>query len=273
MRKKTTVLREGPRSPRILVFDIETAPLKAFVWKIWEENVGLNQIVSDWHLLAWAAKWLDEKPILYRDQREEKNVENDRKILEGLWRLLDEADVVVTQNGKKFDQRKVNARFAIHGLGPPSPYKHIDTRELAKRHFDFTSTSLEYLSDKLCKSHRKEKSRKFVGFELWSECLKGNLEAWREMEKYNKADVLATEELYRKLAPWGTSVDLNAFHGDLAFRCHCGSLDLERRGFAYTAAGKYQRFVCRSCGAWTNSRGAAHNLLPKEKRAALKGPR
>ena len=262
----------GPRSPRILVFDIETAPVKAFVWKIWEENVGLNQIISDWHILSWAAKWLDDKKIFYMDQRVERDVENDRKILAGLWALLDEADIVVTQNGKAFDSKKVNARFAIHGMGPPSPYKHIDTKILAKRHFDFTSNSLEYLSGKLCKKNQKNKSRKFHGFELWSACLKGDVRAWREMEKYNKADVLATEELYKKLAPWGTGIDRNVYLEKTIFSCReCGGESLQRRGFSYTGTGKFQKFHCLDCGAWSTASG--DNLLSIEKRRSLKAPK
>lgn len=257
--------------PKVLVFDIETAPIKAFVWKLWDENVALSQIVSDWHLLSWAAKWLDSPKVLYMDQRHEKDIENDRRILQGLWELLNSADVVVTQNGKKFDVRKVNARFAIHGMPPPSPYRQIDTKELAKKNFGFTANSLEYLADKLGGGRKKEKSRKFAGFDLWKECLTKNPAAFREMEKYNKADVLATEALYKRLAPWGgTGTDLNVYRSLEELACQCGSQDLIRQGFSFTRTGKFQRFQCRACGAWTSERGYTQNLLSPKKQASLK---
>ena len=49
------------RDPRnILFLDIETAPLLGYVWGLWKNNVGLNQIYRDSYVLNWAASWLGE---------------------------------------------------------------------------------------------------------------------------------------------------------------------------------------------------------------------
>jgi hypothetical protein len=48
------------KGPKVLFIDIETAPILARVWNIWEENIGLNQIEMDWSILAFAAKWLGD---------------------------------------------------------------------------------------------------------------------------------------------------------------------------------------------------------------------
>jgi hypothetical protein len=82
--------------PRVLLFDIETAPILGYVWRLWDQNVALNQIASDWYVLAWAAKWRGEKEVHYMDQRFAPDMENDKAILKGIWKLLDEADIVVT---------------------------------------------------------------------------------------------------------------------------------------------------------------------------------
>lgn len=261
------------KGPKVLLYDIETAPIIGHVWSIWEQNVGLNQIKKDWHVMAWAAKWLGDPPnkIMYMDQRKAKNIEDDKEILKGIWKLLDECDVVITQNGRAFDEKKLNARFILNGMGPPSPYKHIDTKVIASNKFAFTSNKLEYMTDKLCKKYKKIKHEEFGGFELWKECLAGNLDAWREMEKYNKYDVLSLEELYTKLAPWDRTVDFNLYHDSLETACNCGSVRLERRGFNHTASGKFQRYQCKDCGAWFSDKGAKNNLLTKDKRASLKG--
>jgi hypothetical protein len=236
--------------PKILVYDIETAPILANVWRIWGENVGLNQIERDWCIIAWSAKWLHdpENKIMYMDQRRSNDIEQDQKIVEKLWALIDEADIVITHNGKKFDQKKINARFLYHGMKPPSPVKHIDTCEIAYKQFGFTSNKLEFLTDKLNTKYKKSKHKKFPGFELWKECLSGNKEAWREMEKYNKYDVLALEELYYRLAPW-TSINFTIYQDVL--QCKCGSVRLVKRGFQYTPTRKYQRYCCLDCGHWT----------------------
>jgi DNA polymerase elongation subunit (family B) len=254
--------------PKVLLFDIETSPILGYVWQLWDQNIALNQIYKDWHVLSWSAKWLDApaKETMYMDQRDAKNIEDDRAILKALWHLLDEADVVITQNGVKFDQKKLNARFVIHGFQPPSSVKHIDTLLLAKRRFGFTSNKLEYMTNKLCTKYKKLSHKKFAGFELWKACLAGNQDAWREMEKYNKYDVLSLEELYKKLIPWDASVNFNLYHDEAVHVCKCGSRDFKKQGFCYTGAGKFQRYRCRKCGAESRDRT---NVLSKEKRASL----
>jgi hypothetical protein len=264
---------EPAREAKILVWDIETAPILGYVWSLWEQNVALNQIKSDWHLLSWAAKWLGKPEVLYMDQRNAKNIEDDKAILSRLWKLLDEADCVITQNGKAFDQKKINARFILNGMGPPSPYKHIDTKQLAKKHFAFTSNKLEYMAEKLCKQ-QKLKHKEFIGFDLWKECLAGNERAWEEMRHYNTQDVLATEELYLKLSPWGGSgVNLNTFHSAAEFRCQCGSNDFASRGHGFNQSGKYRKFSCKQCGAWHSEAGAKNNLFSEAKKISLKTPK
>jgi len=257
--------------PKVLLLDIETAPILGHVWGLWDQNVGLNQIKSDWHVLAWAAKWLGQAPskIMYRDQRNAKNVEDDREILIDIWHLMNHADVIITQNGKAFDEKKLNARFILNGFKPPSSYQHIDTKQIASRKFGFTSNKLEYMTDKLCKKYKKLKHSKFSGFELWSECLKGNLAAWKEMEKYNKYDVLSLEELYLKLRPWDTSsINVNLYDDMPTHVCGaCGSKRLQKNGFKYTSIGKYQRYLCLDCGSEAKDK---MNLFSTEKKASLK---
>lgn len=257
------------KGPKVLIFDIETAPMLGYVWSLWENNVSLDQLHSDWHVLSWSAKWLDDAPskIMYQDQRKAKDVSDDKKLLKGIWDLLDEADVVITQNGKAFDHKKLNARFIYHGFQPPSSYKHIDTMIIAKKHFAFTSNKLAYMSDKFCKKYKKLKPTKFPGFSMWLECLAGNIAAWKEMEKYNKYDVLALEELYYKLIPWDNTIDFSLYNDDLAPVCSCGSKDFKENGYAYTSMGRYKRYKCKRCGS--ESRGKT-NLLGKDKRKNLR---
>ena len=233
--------------PRVLLIDIETAPLLANVWGLFDQTVGLNQVERDWHLLAVSAKWLGDPPtkVEYRDQRKAKNLEDDKKLARFAWQLLDEADVVIAHNGNKFDIKKLNARFLAHGFQPPSSFRKIDTFLLAKKHFGFTSNKLEYLSEKFCKEFKKSKHTKFPGFELWKEVMRGNKEAWAMMESYAVLDVLALEELYQRLAPWD-SFSFTIYQDEV--KCKCGSEDFKKWGWFYTANRKYQRFKCKSCG-------------------------
>ena len=251
------------KGPKILLLDIETAPVLGYVWGLWENNLSLNQVKQDWFVLSWSAKWLGDAPskAMYMDQRNAKNMEDDSKIISGIWKLLDEADVIITQNGKKFDAKKLNARFILNGMQPPSSYKHIDTLQIAKRHFAFTSNKLEYMTDKLCVKYKKLSHKEFSGFELWKECLKGNKKAWDVMKKYNIYDILSLEELYHKLIPWDNTINFNLYRNDVEVRCSCGSKDMTKNGFFYTNVGKYQRYRCVKCGSESRDR---QNMLPKK---------
>lgn len=258
----------GFEGPKILTLDIETAPIKGHVWRLFKENIGLNQIDRDWYILSWAAKWMHEDGVMYEDKRDSWESEDDSELLKNIWTLLDETDIIITQNGKRFDQKKLNARFILNGMQPPSSYRHIDTCEEAKRTFGFTSNKLEYMTDKLCKKYKKLKHQSFPGFELWNECLRGNMAAWQEMEDYNINDVLSLEELYTIMRPWmQRHPNVNVYYNDNQTRCKCGSTDFVPDGYHYTNLSKFARFRCNDCGGELRDRV---NLLPKDKRASLK---
>lgn len=251
-----------PQGPRILIYDIETAPILAQMWSMWQQGFGLNQIQEDWYILSFAAKWYGEEEIFYFDQSYAENIEDDSAILSKLWDLLDEADIVVGQNLKKFDTKKVNARFVLNGFPKPSTYRQIDTLDIAKQQFGFTSNKLEYMSSKLCKSYVKSKHKKFPGHELWSECLKRNPEAWEEMKEYNIGDIKATEELYELFTHWDNKLPNFDVYTDEVLDMD----DWEEIGFHYTNLGKYTKYQNRITG---QQRRGRTNLLSKEKRASL----
>lgn len=263
------IIAEPKEMPKILLYDIETAPMLGYAWSLWDNNIALNQLHTDWYVLSWSAKWLGDSDdnVMYQDQRNCKNIEDDSKLLKRIWELLDEADIVITQNGKKFDQKKLNARFILNGYEPPSTYRHIDTLVLAKRHFGFSSNKLEYMTSKLCTKFKKSKHAKFSGFDLWKQCMANNIDAWNEMEEYNKLDVLSLEELYTKLIPWDNSINFNIYHDSHDHVCKCGSTDFQKSGFHYTNAGKHQRYRCTDCGAESRDKV---NLLDVSKRKSLR---
>lgn len=239
---------------KILILDIETAPKIAYVWRFFKENVGAKQVLEHGHILSFAAKWLDNDEVIYVENRTEK----DRPIVKALLLLLDEADIVVAHNGNRFDLPQITARGLVHGLKPPSPYKSVDTCAVARREFSFPSNSLEYLC-KVLGLPEKGGHKKFPGFELWLECLRGNDEAWGEMKEYNIQDIVTLEQLYLRMRPWMKNhPNVNIFSAndeDEVMKCvKCGSDHLHRRGYAHTNVGKYPRYHCQNCGGWNRGR-------------------
>lgn len=234
---------------KTLILDIETSPMTAFVWELKDQNISTGQIIDDWNILAWSAKWLGDPPskIMYMDQRNSKDIKNDKSLVAAVWTLLDQADIVITQNGKNFDGPKLNARFIAHGLVPPSPYRHLDTYQIVRNAAKFTSNKLEYLTDKLCVKYKKLTHKKFPGLSLWIECLKNNIKAWEEMKKYNIHDVLSTEELYQKIKAWAPANAPKPFETGCKI---CGKNALVKYGIRLG----YQRFNCNECGAWSREK-------------------
>jgi hypothetical protein len=170
---------------------------------------------------------------------------------------LDQTDILITQNGKEFDSKKLNARFIMHGMQPPKPYKHCDTYLMARSVAGFTSNKLEYLTDKLCTKYKKLSHSKFPGMSLWIECDKGNRQAWEEMKRYNIHDVLSTEELYNRVKPWASKSTPKVYDVEqLELQCPtCGIKgNMEKRGLYKNLKTVLQRYKCKSCGAWTTGK-------------------
>ncbi|GAG32214.1 unnamed protein product, partial [marine sediment metagenome] len=167
------------------------------------------------------------------------------RIMEQLWNLFDEADIVIAHNAVKFDCRKANTRFIANGLKLPSPVKVVDTLKMARRDFAFTSNRLGDLGVFLGVG----KKLKTGGFDLWKGCMSGHKPSWDKMVKYCKGDVRLLEKVYLKLRPFSRNhPNSGVYEGEM--KCICGSTRLQKRGFAVTNAQRYQRYQCQSCGSW-----------------------
>lgn len=243
---------------KILLVDIETAPKRAYVWGLWKQNIAPSQLISDWFMLTWSAKWYHDDTV-YGERLSASEVmeEYDGRILQTLHTMMDEADVVIGHNGDKFDIPSINTRFVLNGYQPPSPYRTVDTLKVAKKHFNFSSNRLDYLGEMLGVGRKIDTG----GFSLWERCLKGEVEALEDMLTYNKQDVILLQDVYDKLLPY---CSVHPSHG--ATQSHhscpkCGSESVQKRGYSYTNTSRYQRYQCTDCGSW--SRGRA-NLRDKE---------
>lgn len=254
--------------PRIKTLDIETSPIVAYVWSLFKVNIGLNQIVKEWSILSYCVKDLGKKRVRYEDTSKMDDPRDDSELCVKLHAELSDCDIVVAQNGKKFDLKKINARFIALGLPPVAPLKIIDTMLHAREVAAFTSNKLEWLSKHLTDTPKYAHSE-FPGMELWTECLNGNRKAWKVMKKYNCIDVPATEELYIKLRPYMIGhPNVAAYYHDDHLRCpRCADTSLTPLPEpALTQTGKYTRYRCNNCGGFARSRYTQNS---KAKRMSL----
>jgi RNase_H superfamily len=254
-----------------LVFDIETSPIIASVWGLRDVTIGPEQIIESSSVLSFAAKMVGAKGTLFFSTQGQENLRNDKKILILLGELINNADEIITQNGKAFDLPIVLGRMAVHGIRPPAIGKHHDTCLMARR-MGYATSKLAYLTKLLCPELEKGDHAKFPGQKLWTECLKGNKAAWKEMEAYNKLDVLGTEAVFKRLAPYSNIPRLDVYSDTADWVCGaCGGTEWYSNGHAYGKAGKFKRYRCKGCGAPAQESGAKNNLLSKEKKQAMKG--
>lgn len=233
--------------PRILLLDIETAPNVGYIWGKWEQNV--LEFIDHWYILSYSYKWIGEKTevVAISDYKNYKpGVTKDEIIVRDLWRLLDEADVVIAQNGDAFDIKKINTRFLQHKLTPPSPFKTIDTLKIARSKFAFNSNKLDEIGRDLYEG-RKIQHR---GFPLWLDCMAGKANAWKEMKAYNKQDVNLLYRIYKRFLPWISNHPNLSNYKAVSCCPKCGSIKLRKKGYSYNKTTKYPRFVCMDCGGW-----------------------
>jgi uncharacterized protein YprB with RNaseH-like and TPR domain len=179
---------------KILLLDIETTPLQVYTWGLWDQNIGINQIIKSTEMMCFGAKWLGQKSVTF------KSVHHDGKktMLEELHKLMDEADVLVGWNSASFDHKHINREFLENGMTPPAPTKDLDLMTITKANFQFPSNKLDYVAQKLGVGAKVKHS----GFELWIKCMDGEDKAWREMKKYQIQDVQLLDSLYDILLPW-----------------------------------------------------------------------
>lgn len=249
---------------KVLILDIENFPMEVYAWALGDQHISVDFVKRDWNICAWSAKWYGApaNEIIYMDNRDQRNIYDDKRLVKGIAKLINEADVVVGQNVARFDIRKINARAIINRLPPIKPTKITDILTEKRRVFAFTSHKLGYTTEQINTKYKKLKHEKYPGFDLWKACLAHKQDAWKEMEIYCKHDVLSTEEQYHNLRGWIRTPNVGPLDGK--DRCKCGSMNLRRKGYAHTDAGKYQIYLCLECGKWP--RGAT-NLLTKAERS------
>ena len=179
---------------KTLLLDIETTPMQVYTWGLWDQNIGIDQIIKSTEMLCFGARWLGEKRVTFMSSHHDGK----KQMLEKLHEMMDEADFLVGWNSAAFDHKHINREFLEAGMPPPSPTKDLDLMTITKANFLFPSNKLDYVAQKLEVGAKVKHS----GFKLWLDCMAGDEKAWKEMKKYQIQDVNLLAELYDLLVPW-----------------------------------------------------------------------
>lgn len=263
--------------PKILYSDHETSTnqniIENYGLKLFFKRMSADSIIRDWTILSTAWAWEHECPEGSGVEIPVKCVEvapddvfNDRHVVETIWHLLDQADIVVGHNWANFDAKKFNTRALFYGMPPPSPYKIVDTLKIARSNFAVTSNKLAYLCEYLKVPHQKGESPD------WSKVLLGDKNEIQKMVDYNIGDIPSLRDVYHRIRGWDKGhVNLNLYNKDTGGvgGCYvCGSEDLAlNKVYTRVNGDVVNSYRCKCCGA-QNADNYKHKKIQPQFKAA-----
>lgn len=240
-------------TPRILVYDIETSPNVAYVWKTgYQITVTPESIIDERQIICICYKWLGEKKVYSLQWNPKGGKAKDKQLLKEFAKVYAQADATVAHNGDAFDTKWVRGRMLFHNLDPLPPLKQIDTLKECRRAFNLNSNKLDYIS-KLLGFEGKQK----MSYSDWVSIMNGSMTALNKMVKYCKQDVVELENVYISTRKYFDNHGMaQAKQANKDVCPQCGNLDRQQKyGIYYTKSGAYQKYKCMSCTSiWRDSR-------------------
>ena len=226
---------------RILTLDIERLPGLARVWDQKTHFIPVSQWTRMPSLLSVAAKWYGRREVMFRAAWNDYD-----DMVADVWTWLDEADILYTFNGDRFDIPHLRGAFLEAGLPPTRPFKSVDLFKVA-RQFGFESKSLAHLCYRLGIAGKRGHYDPVAA----EAALDGDAKAQRDMQTYNCQDTRITEAVADHLRPWiHNHPAVSPTSGD-ELRCRpCGSNQLDPLPTDYTAEVlTYAMYRCQRCEA------------------------
>ena len=227
--------------PKILILDIETKPAMSYHWRMFKENISVDQLIEPSSILCVGMQWFGETKVETVAAWELGEI----GMLKAVHERIMEADAVVGKNSIKFDLPHLRTWFLYHGLDPLPALTHIDLEKVARYQFRFQSNRLEFIAPFLGVG----KKMKNEGFMLWRKVIEGDEAARKRMLRYCAQDVRVTSRLYKKMRGWIPDHPAMRAVGSTACPT-CHSHKTQSRGWRYTKCFRIQRHQCTDCRGW-----------------------
>lgn len=235
-------------SLKILTLDIERLEGLYKCWGPGKQYVSAASEVEAPRTCCVAGKWYGQKTSLFSAEWQTGKED----WLRDVWTWMDQADVLMTFNGKLFDEPILKWDFEERGWEYPAPFHHIDLYQ-ALRGVRPASKKLAYVTERL---ELTRKMRTSAG--LWERVRNGDRRAQAEMRKYNIIDVEVTEELfdhrkqYIKLPNFALMQGVGQDDGMHCPQCvtflATKGVDYVHDGYHATGISVFQRIRCLHCG-------------------------
>ena len=239
-------------SPKILYFDIETTIAIFAGFHLGKQHVNHTQILKRPQVMCISWAWNDE-PVKHStfDMKKydlhKKDDDADYELLRKFSLEYAKADLIVGQNSVFYDVPWLRSRIIKHKLPPLPEILHDDTYLQTKKSVKHISHKLDDVGDFLGYGGKADHGN---GMEWWIRISYGDKKLLKEMLVYCDDDVEKLRKIYKHQLPYVKSkLNLAAFLGDTCCPSPtCGSKDIVKDGFRRTQAGKFQRYVCNTCG-------------------------
>lgn len=253
---------ECQQGAKVLFFDVEVSPSVTLAFSRFKAFASPSHVLQEPYLLMYGYAWGNGDVNIDKLNDFEVGTSNDDRLLvERMWELLDEADIVIAHNAN-FDKGWANQQFVKYDLPPPSNYQTVCTLKAAKKAFSLPSNSLaasaQYFDLTRKLSHE--------GISLWKRCMEMDSTAFDEMAEYCAGDIVTLQELYQKILPYIPSHPNQAlYYDDSKRRCKmCGSDSLELTGKHYhTTVSKFATWQCGNCGSISRERKSKATMKTK----------
>lgn len=186
--------------------DIETSLIEGYMFRSGNQFIPAANMKGTTKLLtaAWGTLYdmLEEGEggMLYFGNHHsstfKKDPLNDVELLEHIWHVLDESDVIIAHNAR-FDRGWIMGRFLELGWMLPSKFSVICTLQMLNG-FNLSSKKLDELAQTLIGSRKLETTT-----DLWIRCNNGDRKAFEKMQDYNIGDIYDTLfKMYLRIAQY-----------------------------------------------------------------------
>ena len=237
--------------PRILFYDIETTPLKAYIWGLGQPIINHGQLVkkngipSMYKIICISYAWNDDRPAKCIHWGIHRNT---GRVIKEFDKIIKLADIAIGKNSDNFDIKHINIQRMLHkhtGMPDWAIYTE-DLEKQLRKYFYLPSYSLDYISNLLGRGGK-------IKMELqdWINLVeKNDMKTLKKMIKYNLKDVEDTRALWYRLLPHIIpKFNQATFYQDIRCRT-CGSKKIKMNGTRVRGKTRYQTFFCNEHGGY-----------------------
>lgn len=220
---------------KILLFDLET--------------FGMDFRADAGFILCASYQWFGSEKIYTIHNFNSKEVWNDKIICKKMKEVIEEADMIVTWNGKDFDVRFLQTRMLKHRLGYLPPIPHEDGVLTARRTLKM-GRSLENVGNFFELHEKKHK----LSIDVWIKAALGEKISKNLLVERCESDVRLLNEAYKLIGPLSkVHPNVNLMDKDTSGCPFCGSKNIYKKGSLMALRHYRIRYHCQQCGKWSTS--------------------